>query len=245
MIIQPTIAQTQAYPFSTLWQIKVPSKHLDTEHRLQRHNWHWETVNPSSDPVQQEEKAWFKTPQGAHCQHWIQELWLDRLGFKVGAPVEGVLPGQGGNEGSGQGVMRGVVKVVMRGVVKVVVGGLVKVVMRDFIRDWAKVVDGGWAGRCQHILVECSGSWVREYSLELLEVQGLAKYILKQEGLSLAFSWMCGSERKFVEERRMLHTLHGMLSQHFGKEVGLVCYGWVGDHTNLSLIRNYGIHIAC
>jgi len=43
--------------------------------------------------------------------------------------------GQGGNEWSGRGVMRGVVKVV--------VGGLVKVVMRDFTRDWAKVVDGG------------------------------------------------------------------------------------------------------
>lgn len=36
---------------------------------------------------------------------------------------------------------------------------------------------------------------------------GLAKYTLKQEGLNLAFSWMCGSEGKFVEERRMLHTL--------------------------------------
>ena len=60
---------------------------------------------------------------------------MDRLGFKVGVPVEGVLPGQG--------VMRGVVKVVMWGVVKVVVGRLVKVVMRDFTRDWAKVVDGG------------------------------------------------------------------------------------------------------
>jgi len=68
---------------------------------------------------------------------------LDRLRFKVGAPVEGMLPGQGGNEGSGQGVTRGVVKVVMRGVVKVVVGRLVKVVMMDFTRDWTKVVDGG------------------------------------------------------------------------------------------------------
>jgi len=44
---------------------------------------------------------------------------LDRLGFKVGVPVEGVLPGQGGNEWSGQGVLRGVVKVVMSGVVEV------------------------------------------------------------------------------------------------------------------------------
>lgn len=68
---------------------------------------------------------------------------MDDLGFKVGVPVEGVLPGQGGNEWSDQGVMRGVVKVVMKGVVKVVVGGLVKIVMRDFTRDWAKVVDGG------------------------------------------------------------------------------------------------------